>query len=88
LTPETSAAPAGLTARARPEARPEMRAANLRSERRTYRKDARFRQFIETRARDLHRIPTVAADRMRADGKGGRRCRSIRICPRSNPNAT
>jgi hypothetical protein len=28
LTPETSAAPAGLTARARPEARPEARAAN------------------------------------------------------------
>ena len=30
LTPETSADPAGLTARARPEARPEARAANLR----------------------------------------------------------
>ena len=29
LTPETSASPAGLTARARPEARPEGRAANL-----------------------------------------------------------
>jgi hypothetical protein len=31
LTPETSASPAGLTARARPEARPETRAANLES---------------------------------------------------------
>src|SRR2546421_5356353 len=29
LTPETSASPAGLTARARPKARPAMRAANL-----------------------------------------------------------
>ena len=29
LSPETSASPAGLTARARPEARPETRAANL-----------------------------------------------------------
>jgi hypothetical protein len=30
LTPELSADPAGLTARARPEARPDRRAANLR----------------------------------------------------------
>ncbi len=39
MTRETSASPAGLTARARPEARPKRRAANLREQTGTYQED-------------------------------------------------
>ena len=74
LTSEASAAPAGLTARARPKARPEMSAANLTV---TYRKDRRNHVCGRTIGQTIGEPPT----RGRGWTSAHRRTRPHRVAP-------